>query len=86
MGLRRDNVTDSTLQNPSFVYTSCGTYNVSLTVGDGVSPPSTLTKTAYIRTDAISGNFTYGLIAPLTVELHRTCSTCRRRKGLGPRR
>ena len=67
-----DTVTDSTLQNPSFVYTACGTYNVTLTVGDGVSPPSTLTKTAYIRTDAIAGNFTYGLIAPLTVQFTDT--------------
>ena len=67
-----DSVIDSNLQNPSFVYTSCGTYNVSLTVTDGTHAPSTHTKTAYITTDAIAANFTYQVIGPLTVQFTDT--------------
>jgi PKD repeat protein len=62
-----DNIIDSTLQNPAFVYTSCGSFNVSLTVTDGVNPPVTTTRNAFIRTDNIVANFTSQLIAPLTV-------------------
>jgi PKD repeat protein len=57
-----DSVVDSTLQNPTFVYTACGTYNVALTVTDGVNPPSTLTRNAYIATDRISADFTSQVI------------------------
>lgn len=62
-----DAVIDSTLQSPSFTYTNCGTYDVSLTVVDGVNGPSTLTKTAYITTDSIAADFTAQVIGPLTV-------------------
>ncbi len=62
-----DSVVDSTLQNPSFVYANCGSYTVSLTVTDGVSPTNTLTRTGYINTDNISANFTSQVIGPLTV-------------------
>jgi len=62
-----DAVIDSTLQNPSFTYTNCGTYNVTLTAVDGTHGPSTLTKTAYITTDSIAANFTSQVIGPLTV-------------------
>lgn len=58
-----DNIVDSTLQNPTFVYTACGTYDVRLTVTDGVHPPSTLTKQAYISTDLISADFSFALLA-----------------------
>lgn len=49
-----DNVTDSTQQNPSFVYPSCGDYSVSLRVTDATNPASTITRTDYIRVDAIT--------------------------------
>jgi PKD repeat protein len=53
-----DSVVDSNLQNPTHTYTACGTYTVSLTVNDGVNPPSTLTKTNYITTDVVTPSFT----------------------------
>lgn len=39
--------TDSTLQNPSHVYTQAGTYNVTLTASNA-SGPNSFTRTAYI--------------------------------------
>jgi PKD repeat protein len=70
-----DNVIDSNLQNPSFIYTNCGTYNVSLTVTDSQHSPATLTKTGYIVVDQISANFTAspgGGFAPLNVQFTDT--------------
>ncbi len=69
-----DSIVDSTLQNPSFTYTTCGDFDVTLTTNDGVHPASVLTKTAYIKTDNIVANFTYGLIGPLTVQFTDTTS------------
>ncbi len=62
-----DTVIDSTLQNPSFIYNNCGTYNVTLTVTDSQHAPSTLTRTAYITTDNITANFSEQVVGPLTV-------------------
>jgi PKD repeat protein len=62
-----DNVTDSTAQNPSFVYTGCGDFTVSLTVTDSQHAPSTFTRTAYVATDSITAGFTYNLLAPPNV-------------------
>lgn len=59
-----DSIIDSNLQNPSHVYSSCGSYTVSLTVNDGVNPPSTLTRTNLIVTDIVTPGFTSALIAP----------------------
>ena len=59
-----DSVVDSTLQNPTHTYTACGSYTVSLTVNDGVNPPSTLTRTSYIVTDEVTPSFTFAPIAP----------------------
>lgn len=67
-----DTVVDSTLQNPNHVYTNCGTYTVSLTVNDGVNPPSTITRTNYVTTDQIVANFTSQVIGPLTVQFTDT--------------
>jgi PKD repeat protein len=69
-----DNVVDSTLQNPTFVYTNCGTYNVSLTVTDASHAPSTLLRTAYIQTDRVTANFTSQLIGPMLVQFTDTTS------------
>lgn len=43
-----DGIVDSTDQNPSFTYTSPGTYAVELTVRDAQSRSDTLTKTSYV--------------------------------------
>ncbi len=67
-----DTVVDSTVQNPSHTYTTCGTYSVSLTVVDALHGPQTLTKTNYIVTDAVVADFTYALIAPGVVQFTDT--------------
>jgi PKD repeat protein len=38
----------STLQNPTHIYASAGTYTITLTVTEGLSTTNTLTRTAYI--------------------------------------
>lgn len=67
-----DNVIDSTQQNPSFTYTSCGDYTVSLTTTDATHPPSTLTRTAYIKTDNVVPSFTVSLVGPATYQFTDT--------------
>jgi PKD repeat protein len=70
-----DSVVDSTLQNPTFVYQNCGTYNVTLTIVDSANPPASLTKTGYIVVDPIAANFTAtpaGGFAPHTVQFTDT--------------
>ena len=62
--LNGDGVVDSTVQNPSFIYAGCGTWNVSLTVLDAANPASTLTRTGFIVTDEVTPGFTSSLIAP----------------------
>jgi len=59
--LNGDNVIDSTLQNPTFTYTSCGSYTVSLTVIDGVHGLRTLTRNNFMVTDTVKANFTYAV-------------------------
>ena len=53
-----DSVIDSALQNPSFTYTTCGSYNVTLTVIDATNPPNTLTRTGVVVTDTVTPDFT----------------------------
>jgi PKD repeat protein len=62
-----DGIIDSTVQNPTFVYNNCGSFNVSLTVTDASHPPSTTTRNNYISTDDITANFTFSLLAPPNV-------------------
>jgi len=67
-----DGITDSNQRNPSFTYTSCGSFNVRLTTTDGTHPPSTLTRTAYINTDTISAGFSHQLLAPQVLQFNDT--------------
>ncbi|MCA8963546.1 MAG: PKD domain-containing protein, partial [Planctomycetes bacterium] len=70
-----DSVIDSTLQNPTFVYANCGTYNVSLTVVDAAHPAATETKTGYITIDGLNPDFTAstsGGFAPVNVQFTDT--------------
>ncbi len=57
-----DGTVDSTVQNPLWTYTACGTYDVRLTVTDGSNPPSSLLKTAYVNTDVVTPSFTWAPI------------------------
>ncbi len=67
-----DAIIDSTAQNPSFTYTTCGSFDVTLTTFDASHPPSTLTKTAFITTDNLTAGFLDQVIAPLTVSFTDT--------------
>ncbi len=67
-----DGIVDSTLPNPVFTYTTCGAFDVTLTVQDGVNPPATLTRTGYIRTDDIVADFTSTAISPNVYQLTDT--------------
>lgn len=69
-----DNVVDSNQQNPTFVYTTCGTYTVQLTVIDALHGSRTYTRTAYIQTDNLTANFTTQVIGPNTVQFTDTSS------------
>ena len=69
-----DSVIDSTLQNPTFNYASCGNYNVSLTITDASHPANTLTRNNYIQTDSITANFTTQVIGPFLVQFTDTSS------------
>ena len=53
-----DGLSDSTVANPTFTYTGCGDYSVTLTVSDGVNPPDTLTRPQFVRTDVLAVAFT----------------------------
>lgn len=65
---------DSTLQNPLHTYTGCGTFDVRLTVTDGVHPQGTLLRAGYVVTDEVTAAFTAQLVAP-TVMLFTDQST-----------
>ncbi|HEX6813259.1 MAG TPA: PKD domain-containing protein [Planctomycetota bacterium] len=67
-----DSVIDSTAQNPTFTYTTCGQYNVTLTVTDGVNPPDSATSNGHIKTDLIVANFDVQAIGPLLMQFTDT--------------
>ncbi len=70
-----DSVVDSTLQNPTHVYSACGTYNVSLTVVDASHPAATETKVGYITIDGLNPDFTAsvsGGFSPVNVQFTDT--------------
>ncbi|MBK9385643.1 MAG: PKD domain-containing protein [Planctomycetes bacterium] len=46
-----DGIVDSNAASPSFSYATCGRYDVTLTVTDGVNPASTITRTDFITAD-----------------------------------
>jgi PKD repeat protein len=70
--LNGDSVVDSTAQNPTFTYASCGSYTVSLTVNDGVHPPSTRTVAAFVVTDTVTASFTATVLPGNLVQLTDT--------------
>jgi len=53
-----DGTVDSTAQNPSHTYASCGEFDVSLTVTDSLNQSSTLVKNAFIAVDPLAADFT----------------------------
>jgi len=60
-----DGIVDSTVQNPTFTYNTCGAYTVSLTTTDATHAPNTLTRTGYIQVgiSPITPSFTYTALA-----------------------
>jgi PKD repeat protein len=68
-----DGITDSTLPNPSHVYTTCGNYTVSLTIVDSVGP-TTVTKNNYVQTDIVVPSFSNQLVGVNTVQFTDTSS------------
>lgn len=68
-----DGLPDSNLPNPSFTYTNCGNYTVSLTIVDSVGP-MVATKTNYIQTDVVVPGFTNQLLGANTVQFTDTSS------------
>ncbi len=69
-----DSIVDSTQQNPSFVYTNCGTYSVTLTTVDATFGTNSVTRTAMISTDQVTADFTYTMIAPNVFQFTDTSS------------
>lgn len=57
-----DSIIDSNAQNPSFTYTTCGRYDVTLTANDNINAPSTIRKRAFVAADPqllIDADFTF---------------------------
>lgn len=67
-----DGLVDSTAQNPAHTYTSCGIYDVSLTVSDGVHLPRTLVSPGLITVDPIRPSFTAALLTPPAIQFTDT--------------
>lgn len=70
-----DSVIDSTVQNPTYTYTNCGTYTVSLTCVDATGSLTT-TKTNLVVVDPLAANFTWTKIAdPAVFQFTNTSSS-----------
>ncbi|MCA8977861.1 MAG: PKD domain-containing protein [Planctomycetes bacterium] len=48
-----DGTIDSSIQNPTHVYTTCGNYDVALTVADGINPPASILEAGHVRISCI---------------------------------
>ncbi|MFO1078743.1 MAG: PKD domain-containing protein [Planctomycetota bacterium] len=72
--LNGDGITDSTIQNPTFTYNTCGSYNVTLTTTDASHPASTLTRNSYIQVgiSTIAPSFSWSSIGPDTYQFTDT--------------
>lgn len=68
-----DGTTDSNAPNPTFTYTTCGNYNVTLTVVDQLGP-ITVGKTNFIQTDIVVPSFMSTLLAANTLQFTDTSS------------
>lgn len=66
-----DNNPDATVPNPTFTYSQCGSYTVSLSIVDATGT-YTETKVDYIVTDVVTPSFTNELIAPGLVQFTDT--------------
>ena len=67
-----DGIVDSTAQNPSFTYTNCGSYNVTLTTTDTRNGLRTLTRNNFIVTDTVASNFTFAVQGPNIIQFNDT--------------
>ena len=59
-----DGISDSSLQNPTFNYASCGSYDVTLTVTDLINGSNTLTVVGAVEIDNVSASFDVAELAP----------------------
>ncbi|MBL8726329.1 MAG: PKD domain-containing protein [Planctomycetes bacterium] len=69
-----DGLPDSTQRNPTFTYTGCGSYNVSLQVFDSQHAPSTFTRANFVTTDEVKPAFTWARTGPNTIQFTDTSS------------
>ena len=59
-----DGIVDSNLQNPTHTYTTCGAYDVTLTVTDAINGSDSITNVGFVDTDQIVASFTVAPLAP----------------------
>lgn len=69
-----DGIPDSTQRNPTFTYTGCGSYTVSLQVFDSQHAPSIFTRTQFVTTDAVKPDFTWARVGANTIQFTDTSS------------
>ncbi|MGK0157045.1 MAG: PKD repeat protein [Neolewinella sp.] len=67
-----DGIVDSTAQNPSFTFNTCGSFDVTLTVTDLVNPSSSATSVGLVNTDLVVASFTVAALAPQVWEFTDT--------------
>lgn len=58
-----DGTVDSTVQNPSHTFTTCGDFDVALTVTDASNPPDSELIAASVRTDVTTAAFSVSQLA-----------------------